>query len=53
MVLVQGGLKGFIRMYPKTPAVPLQENILQFPRGKCEKESARGTPGVVVPLRRR
>lgn len=53
MVVVQGRLKGFIRSYPKNGAPALPENILQFPRGKCEKRSAKATPAVVVPLRSR
>jgi hypothetical protein len=53
MVIVQGQIRGFIRAYPKAGAPALPENILQFPRRKCEKKSVRVTPAVVVPLRSR
>jgi hypothetical protein len=49
MVIVQGQIKGFIRMYPKRAP---KENVLQFPLRNCEKP-ARLTPGAVVPLRKR
>ena len=49
MVMVQGQIKGFIRMYPKAGAPALPENVLRFPRGKCEKKAARVRPGTVVP----
>jgi hypothetical protein len=52
MVVVQGRLRGFIRKYPEAGAPALPENVLLFPRRKCEKEAARVTPGSVVPLRR-
>ena len=50
LVIVQDQVKGFVRAYPKAVA---NENILRFPRGKREKESARVTPGAVLPLKRR
>jgi hypothetical protein len=53
IVTVQGRLKGFIRKYPAPDAPVLPKNVIVFPRGKCEKESARVTPGVVLPLRSR
>ena len=53
MVVVEGQIRGFIRAYPKAGAPALPENILQFPRRKCEKKSVRVTPAVVVPLRSR
>jgi hypothetical protein len=53
MVVVQGQIKGFIRAFPKTVTLAPKENILQFPRRKCEKESAKATPAAVIPLRRR
>jgi hypothetical protein len=40
MVVVQGRLKGFIRMYPGPKAVALPENIQRFP-GKNVKKSLR------------
>jgi hypothetical protein len=49
MVEVQGQIKGFIRKYPKA-GTALPENVLQFPRGKCEKAVPRATPAVVVEL---
>lgn len=53
IVVVQGRLKGFIRMYPGPGSKALPENVMQFPRKKCEKESAKAAPAVVVELRRR
>jgi hypothetical protein len=53
MVQVQGRLVGFIRRYPGPGAKALPENVVQFPRRKCEKEVARPVAGAVVPLRRR
>jgi hypothetical protein len=37
---------------PQGGATALPENVLQFPRKKCEKESERMTLAVVVPLSR-
>ena len=50
MVVVQGLLKGFIRTYPKTGKPAPKKNVLQFPRGKCEKATARDVAGAVVPF---
>jgi len=48
MVMVQGQLKGFIRAYPKASA--LEDGVLRFPQGKCERGKARATPAVLIEL---
>jgi hypothetical protein len=50
MVEVQGRIKGFIRKYPKAGTPALNDGLLRFPRGECERETARATPAVVVEL---
>jgi len=53
MVVVQGRLKGFIRMYPGPNAPVLPENVMRFPRKKCERVSPKAVQGTVVTLRSR
>jgi hypothetical protein len=50
MVVVQGQFRGFIRTYPAVDAPALPKNVLQFPRGKCEKRATRATSAVIVRL---